>query len=73
MSTLKEIKLSDAPCEALLQIAEHIGKPPKFSEHVYPDGADKREFIGFWQPVEYYRKLQNIAYEARRVAGQGSK
>lgn len=65
------IWLSDDPAKALLEIAEFIDSM-ELTGHRYPDGADKRAFAGYWQPVIFFYSLQGIAHEARRVAGQSS-
>lgn len=71
MGKLKRISLPDDPRKALIELADFINTMTRAS-HRYPDGADKREFTGYWQSIEYFYKLQGYAHEARRVANHSS-
>ncbi len=71
MGKLKQISLSDEPNKALIELANFIDTM-NLPGHQYPDGADKREFTGYWQPIEYFYELQGYASEARRVANHSS-
>ncbi len=63
--------LSNDYSKALVELAEFIDTI-NYKGHMYPDGADKRDFVGYWQPLDFFYRLQGYAEEARRVASGSS-
>lgn len=68
----KHLNLSADPVEALRQIADVIDAMELGEEQRYPAGADKRAFIGYWQPIGFFQDLRAIAHYSREIADQSS-
>lgn len=66
---MSKLKLPNNPYEALAKIADFLDSAQYDDDHMFPPDANKREFTGYWQSVDFFYDLQGHAYEARRVAG----
>ena len=65
--------LSDNPYVALKEVADFIKTMDLGAEYLFPIASDKREFEGYWQPIEYFHGLMGYAYEAQRISSLSSK
>lgn len=64
---VKRIVLSKDPEEALQQIAEFIDTKMIRKGRMYPDNADKREFLGYWQDIKFHLNLQAISHQIKEM------
>ena len=64
MKKENHITLPDDPIEALHVISSFINKNMELKGHRYPDGADKKSFVGYWQDVNFFYNLKAIAHYA---------
>jgi hypothetical protein len=60
--------LPDDPRKALLQISKFLNTVVMKKRRFFPTRADGNHFKGFWQTIRWTYRLQEIAYEAERVA-----
>jgi len=72
MEKTKHFILPNDPVEALHKIADFLDENMKLKGCRYPDNSDKKSFIGYWQPIEFFYDLQAIAHYARKFESSAS-